>query len=460
MVEARQLADRYRLEERLATGGMGAVHAATDERLGRRVAVKLLKEELADNPTFVERFRREARAVAALSHPNIANVFDYGEDAGTHFIVMELVEGRDLARLIREEGAVEPQRTAFICAQACDALAHAHAAGVVHRDIKPANIIVGDDDRVKVTDFGIARAVADVTLTATGSVLGTAHYISPEQASGDKIGPQADIYSLGIVLYEMLTGSLPFTGDSPIAVAMRHVSDEVPAPSELNSDVPSELDDVVRRATRKDPALRFASAGDMGLALRAVAQPDTAPFAAAAVPAGGAGATAVLGPGEAAAETERGPLPLPDRVDPYRLGKIVLLVFGALVVIAIAFLIARLASDDDPRRRARAPAVEPPQEESPTTEGFELCQACIGDNYKEVQDVLEGGGFEVTLVKQPSELEKDAVFDTDPPPGSVVFPGETPITLYVSEGEEEEEEDNPGKGKGPPEDKGKGKDDD
>jgi tRNA A-37 threonylcarbamoyl transferase component Bud32 len=451
MVEARQLAGRYRLEERIATGGMGAVHAATDERLGRRVAIKLLKEELSDNPTFVERFRREARAVAALSHPNIANVFDYGEDEDTRFIVMELVAGRDLARLIREEGSVDPQRTALLCAQACDALAHAHAAGVVHRDIQPANIIVGDDDRVKVTDFGIARAVADVTLTATGSVLGTAHYISPEQASGDKIGPQADIYSLGIVLYEMLTGSLPFTGDSPVAVAMRHVSDDVPPPSELNPDVPKELDDIVDQATRKDPAHRYASAGDMGQALRAVAQPDTAPIAAAAA-AGGVGTTAVLGPGEA----DR-PLPLTDRVDPYRLGKVVLLVFGALVIIAIAFLIARLASDDEPGDRPRAPAVQPPPEESPspTGAGLELCRACIGDNYKEVEDVLKESGFEVVVVKQFSdEFAKDAVITTDPDPGSIVFPGDT-ITLYVSEGEEEGDEDNPGRGKGPPKDKGK-----
>ncbi|MGH2694454.1 MAG: Stk1 family PASTA domain-containing Ser/Thr kinase [Actinomycetota bacterium] len=460
MVEARQLAGRYRVEERLATGGMGAVHAATDERLGRRVAIKLLKEELADNPTFVERFRREARAVAALSHPNIANVFDYGEDEGTHFIVMELVSGRDLARLIREEGAIEPDRVASICAHVCDALAHAHAAGVVHRDIKPANIIVGDDDRVKVTDFGIARAVHDVTLTATGSVLGTVHYISPEQASGDKIGPQADLYSLGIVLYEMLTGSLPFTGDSPVAVAMRHVSDEVPSPRELNPDVPSELDEAVRRATHKDPARRFASAAEMGQALRAVAQPDTAPLGA------GVGGTAVLTADEITAETERRPFPLPERVDPYRLGRIVLLIFAVLTAVAIAFLIARLASDDEPRERARAPAAEPPAEESPspTASGLVLCRACMGDNYKEVERVLKESGFEVTVVKQFSEdFEKDEVITTDPEPGSTVVPGQT-ITLFVSEGEEKDEEGDDGppgrpEGKGPPKDKGKEEDD-
>ncbi|HEU4488041.1 MAG TPA: protein kinase, partial [Actinomycetota bacterium] len=256
MVEAQRLIDRYRLEQRLASGGMGTVYEATDERLQRRVAVKLLKEELADDPLFVERFRREARAVAALSHPNIASVFDYGADGGRDFIVMELLEGTDLAEVL-QAGPLEPGRAAEIAAQACDALAHAHSAGIVHRDVKPANIILVASGTVKVTDFGIARALGDTTLTATGSVLGTAHYLAPEQASGSGAGAAVDQYAMGVMLYEMLTGEVPFSGDSPIGVAMRHVSDEVPAPSSKAPEVPAALDEVVLTATAKDPSDRY-----------------------------------------------------------------------------------------------------------------------------------------------------------------------------------------------------------
>ena len=273
MVETRLL-DRYHLEERIAAGGMGTVWAAQDERLGRRVAVKMLKDDLAGDPRFVERFRREARAVAALGHPNIANVFDYGEDHGKHFIVMELVEGRDLARLLREEGPMNAGRAAGIAAQACEALGHAHLAGVIHRDVKPGNVMVGDDDRVKVTDFGIARAQGDTSLTATGSVLGTSHYLSPEQAAGGSIGPPSDVYSMGCVLYEMLTGAVPFTGESPVGIAMRHVSEEVPPPSSLAADVPPAVDDVVAKATAKDPKDRFADGRDMAAALAHAGDPS------------------------------------------------------------------------------------------------------------------------------------------------------------------------------------------
>ncbi|MGI8520587.1 MAG: protein kinase domain-containing protein, partial [Actinomycetota bacterium] len=289
MVEAQRLIDRYRLEHRLAAGGMGTVYEATDERLNRRVAVKLLKEELVDDPRFVERFRREARAVAALSHPNIASVFDYGADDGRDFIVMELIEGRDLAELLRS-GPLQPSRAATLAAQSCDALAHAHAAGIIHRDVKPGNIIVSDNDRVKVTDFGIARAIGETTLTAAGSVLGTAHYLAPEQASGESAGPAADQYAMGVVLFEMLTGEVPFSGTSPIGIAMRHVSDAIPAPSSIVKEVPAILDEITARATAKAPSERYPDISGMASALRA-----TGSFAAGAGAAAlGAAATTPL----------------------------------------------------------------------------------------------------------------------------------------------------------------------
>ncbi len=263
-----RLGDRYLLTERLAAGGMGVVWLADEERLGREVAVKVLTEGLAQDQRFIERFRREARAVASLSHPNIAQVFDYGEDEGSSYIVMELVRGRDLARVLREEGTLSFERATRVATGVADALGHAHSQGIVHRDVKPGNVLIGTNEQVKVTDFGIARAAGDTTLTATGSVLGSAHYLSPEQATGAPVGAPSDVYSLGIVLYEMLTGSLPFTGDSAVAVAMRQASEDVPDLTELRPDAPDHLRAIVAKATAKDPQSRFADGDAMAAALR------------------------------------------------------------------------------------------------------------------------------------------------------------------------------------------------
>ena len=436
------LADRYRLGDRVATGGMGTVYQASDARLHREVAVKLLKEELAEDPKFVERFRREARAAAALSHPNIAGIFDYGEDAGSHFIVMELVKGRDLARVLREEGPLTNDRAVKITGQIAEALAHAHEAGLIHRDIKPANIIVGPNDHVKVTDFGIARAQADSTLTATGSVLGTAQYLSPEQASGDRVGPASDIYSLGIVLYEMLTGSVPFTADSAVAVAMRHLREDVPAPSALTPSVTRELDSVVAKATAKNPQDRYPDAGALA---RALGRPGAATPPVVVTPTApiAAGSTAVMtAAGARETETEAWPFPShPPRWDPRSIGRAVIAIFVILGLVATGLLLYRLADSKAPRHRDRRGAVAPPTtEESSVSEGFEL-QDVRGSNYKDAEKVLKDAGLEVLReeVEPENEEEKDLVLDMSPDPGTTVFPGD-PVTLYVSTGPPKDEE--------------------
>ena len=451
MVSGRVLGDRYLLEEQIAAGGMGTVWAATDQRLHRRVAVKLLKEDLARDERFVLRFEREARASAALSHPNVAGVFDYGQDDGKPFIVMELVSGRDLARVLREEGPLEPDRARAIGVQICAALAHAHAAGLVHRDVKPANVIVGEGDRVKVTDFGIARAAGDATLTATGSVLGSAHYMSPEQASGGAVTPATDVYAAGIVLYEMLTNALPFTGDSPVSVALRHVSDEVPAPSSVNPRVPESLDSIVARATAKDPAARWPDAAAMGTALEGGA--PTAPLVAET-----AEATQVIGPAGTQEATTVWPIP-GDRYDPRRLGTRVLATAAVLAVLAAAvwvWLLTRPDSDDDreaTRRRAAAarPSATPTPER--TSEGYEL-ESFVGQPFKEAEKALEEKGLTVLSEEAPSEAEKDEVLGSRPEPGTVLAPGD-PVTLIISSGKVEEdsdegEEDGPGNSENAP----------
>jgi predicted Ser/Thr protein kinase len=468
MVIGTRLADRYAIEERVATGGMGTVFVATDERLGRRVAVKVLKEELADDPRFVERFRREARAAGALSHPNVAGVYDFGEDSDRHFMVMEMAPGRDLAQVLREEGQLSPDRVVRIGTQIAEALGHAHSAGLVHRDIKPANVIIGEKDKVKVTDFGIARAAGDATLTATGSVLGTAHYISPEQAAGDKIGPATDIYSLGIVLYEMLTGTLPFTGDSALAVAMRHVSDEVPRPSDLNRDVPDGLDRVVAKATAKAPEDRYANGSDLAAALAASIGPtaDQPAFAAPTAVEAGPGSTALLtGAGATGEAQEARVWPIPgQRWDPRRIGRAVIAIFALLLLLAAGLLVWRLASGDETERRDQAtgqPAEEPAggaagQPTETTAAGFTIPDTIVGMHKDDAAALLTAQDLTVQETQVDSEdFDKDLVVTTNPEPGSVVQPGEV-VTLIVSTGKAPDEDDDSGPGNS--EDKGKGKD--
>jgi len=261
--DPRIYSNRYQVTHLIDRGGMALVYRAQDLLLSRAVALKILYPELSADPLFVERFRREAQAAANLSHPNIVPVFDWGEDNGTYFIVMELIDGTSLDRDLRGSRTLSPSRSAVIAAQVASALSYAHRSGVVHRDVKPGNILLTSDGQVKVTDFGIAQAVSSEDQFAeAGSVMGTATYFSPEQASGAPVDGRSDVYSLGVVLYEMLVGRPPFIGDSPVEVSSQHVNDPVPEPSQFNPEVPADLSAIVMEALAKSPSQRYQSADE------------------------------------------------------------------------------------------------------------------------------------------------------------------------------------------------------
>ena len=284
------LGGRYRLDERIAGGGMGDVWRGTDEVLGRTVAVKILLPALLDEPGFAERFRGEARTMATINHPGVVDVYDYGSDQQLAFLVMEYVEGDALSRTLSRVGRLTPARTMALVAQAADALQAAHANGIVHRDVKPGNLLVRPNGTLVLTDFGIARSALVGQLTVAGSVLGTASYISPEQASGDVATAASDVYALGVVAYQCLSGHRPFDGSTPIEIAMKHVRE---APRPLPADIPPPVRAIVDRALAKNPADRWPSASAMAAVARqaasALATGGQQPAAQAAQPARAAG---------------------------------------------------------------------------------------------------------------------------------------------------------------------------
>src|ERR1039458_1386353 len=348
--DARLYSGRYQVTHLIARGGMAIVYRAQDTLLNRPVALKTLYPELSADPLFVEGFRREAQAAANLSHPHIVPVFDWGEDNGTYFIVMELVDGTSLADMLRGGRTLTASHSASLMAQVAAALGYAHRNGVVHRDVKPGNILIASDGQVKVTDFGIAQAMSvEDQLAEEGSVMGTATYFSPEQAEGAPVDGRSDIYSLGVVLYEMLAGRPPFIGDSPVAVSSQHVHGTVPLPSEFNSGIPADLQAIVMEALAKSPDRRYQSAEDLrsdlmrfneGQPVRA-AQRDVAFFGADATRA-----VSTVAPGE---RTQAVPMMRGPRTDVRRRrrgsgGVIVVIVLLLLAVGGLAYFLTQKSS--------------------------------------------------------------------------------------------------------------------
>ncbi len=266
----RVLNGRYQLISVVGGGGMAQVYKSRDNILGRIVAIKVLREQYSTDAQFVARFRREAQAAANLAHPNIVNVYDVGQDRDTHYIVMEYINGESLKSYINRSAPLPIGKAVSVAAQILSGLEYAHRSGLIHRDIKPQNVLISPDGAVKVTDFGIAKSVSDLGLTEAGLALGTAHYFSPEQAKGERVVPQSDIYAVGVTLYEMLTGRLPFESENVMGLAYKHISEEPPSARNLNPSVPPRLDAIVLKSMAKDPQQRFGSAAEMEKALRAI----------------------------------------------------------------------------------------------------------------------------------------------------------------------------------------------
>ncbi|WP_139998192.1 Stk1 family PASTA domain-containing Ser/Thr kinase [Paenibacillus paridis] len=268
------LGGRYEILTRIGGGGMALVYKAHDVLLNRNVAVKVLRQQFVHDEEFIRRFRREAQSAAALSHPNVVSIYDVGQEEDTHYIVMEYIEGHNLNEIIQERAPLQTDEAVRIAMQIADALDHAHQNHIIHRDIKPHNILIGKNGRVKVTDFGIARAVTSSTITQTGSVIGSVHYFSPEHAKGINTGEKSDLYSLGIVLYQMLTAQLPFLGESPISVALKHLQENFEEPRVVNPHIPQSVENVILKAMRKNPNERYHSAHDMLVDLDTCLRPE------------------------------------------------------------------------------------------------------------------------------------------------------------------------------------------
>ncbi len=342
---------RYLIERQIGSGGMADVYLATDQSLGRKVAIKILSDRYSRDAGFVERFRREAAAAAGLRHPNIVTVYDRGEWMGTSYIAMEYLDGPTLKEEITRRAPLPEPEAINYATQALAALDAAHRQGVIHRDIKPHNMVLTEEGRLKVTDFGIARAANTQQMTEVGSIVGTAQYLSPEQARGLAVGPESDIYSMGVVLYEMLCGELPFTGESAVDIAMKQVSDTPPPLHSRNRLVSPAMEQVVMRALAKDPALRFSSARQMAEELARVARgqsasPDTQQ--ATRVIAAGDATRVIGGVPEGATSVMRPPPPPPERPAPRRSALPWLLVLVFLILAAVAgFVVYHMLSNSD-----------------------------------------------------------------------------------------------------------------
>jgi serine/threonine-protein kinase len=450
----REIGGRYRLIAPLGEGGMATLWRAIDEQLDREVAVKILRPQFGADAGFAARFKQEARSAGSLAHPNIVSVYDYGTDGaeGSQYIVMQLVDGQDLSAILRERGMLSPDDAARIAVDVASALEAAHRRGIVHRDVKPGNILITDDGDVKVTDFGIARAVSEASMTVTGTTLGSVHYFSPEQASGDEVTGASDVYSLGIVLYEMLTGRRPFEGDSAAGVALRRINEDAPSPWSIGKPVPRGLEGILMRALARDPKQRYPDAGSMAEALRAWRRNPDAAVGSAGVSAAAtsytappplppAGEPTVYVPPPVARPSDRVPV-APRRAGPAPRREVaprreegqpwwlwLLLLLGLVLLGTLGFLGAQILAGLNP-----GPTPTPAAETVALPNWVNQPITQVRQQARDLGLVLDEGPQ-----REPSdEIAEGNVISTDPGAGSEVEEGST-VRVVVSDGPAEVE---------------------
>lgn len=418
--------DRYALGDVIGVGGMGTVVRATDQVLGREVAVKLLREEYSGDPEALARFRQEARIAASLSHPGIAAVYDFLEEQGRQALVMELLDGQDLHAVVERDGPMAPEAAAGIAAEAAEALAYAHALGAVHRDVKPANIFLTKSGVVKLTDFGVAYAGANSLATVAGTLIGTPDFLSPEQVQGERATAASDLYSLGCVVFQLVTGRPPFSGDNPVAVATARLDVPPPSARAANPAVSPALDRVISRAMARRPQERFADAQAMAQALRQAARSDPGVTQVMAVPArgeagttwGGGPATIVeaagLAPLAPLAAPRRGPATLPVRGRARQQHRLRWLWASVILVLMAGMTMDIVAT----WRKSTAPVKIP---------------AWTGMSFDAASSAARGMGFSVKRVDRGSQLAAGTVLSTAPAAGTMLKRG-LPVTMEVSLG--------------------------
>ena len=438
---------RYQLSSRVAIGGMGEVWQATDLVIGRTVAIKILKDEYLGDPGFLERFRAEARHAALVNHEGIANVFDYGEEDGSAYLVMELVPGEALSAILERERVLPADRVLDIVAQTSMALQAAHAAGLVHRDIKPGNLLITPDGRVKITDFGIARIADQVPLTATGQVMGTVQYLSPEQASGHPASPTTDIYSLGIVAYEALAGRRPFTGESQVAIAMAQINE---TPPELPATVAEPVRNLVYACIAKNPADRPASAAHLARAAQALRRGDVEAAAAAVPGVLGGGHAATIGPnyGQNTQATQllpsNGPVTTPTlpaeakRRNPWTWPLVALVSLLAVVLIGTIIALVITPSQQPGNPTSSAPTSTKPSSPAPTPTSSDRVKLDDTELLGRTQDVVAARLTELGLnldarvgTVAPSEDQEGLAYSVNPKGN--VRKGETITVSFYAE---------------------------
>lgn len=487
--DLRVLGGRYEIHRRLARGGMAQVYLARDRSLDRPVAIKELVPEFATDPSFVERFRREAQAAANLAHPNIVGVYDWGTQDGTYFIVMEYVDGPSLSQVIRRDGPLHPRRAAELTSEVAGALGFAHSRGVVHRDVKPGNVLLTGSGQSKVTDFGIARALSspEENLTQAGSVMGTATYFSPEQAQGLSVDPRSDLYSLGVVLYEMVTGRPPFTGDSPLAIAYKHVQDRPAPPSSVIGDLPRGIDAIIMKLLAKRPDDRYASAEELRVDLRRFLAGETTNAERALMAAAGAAGVAATGATGMAATAVQPSVAgvVPDEPEPEGRSRTGWFLAGMVVLLALVAgglfwwangldgnvtvpdligetreeaerlltergLVADVTEEPNDKVDAGRVSAQDPEEGTELSEGDPVkltvstgpatkeVPGVVGRPEDEARFVLASEGFEVRVENtEDPDADSGTVVSQDPA-GGTDAPEGSPVTIVVSVGPGEE----------------------